>query len=120
MGTNYDRDPLDTRAQQLEKDEETARKELIRKTEIADLKKLMSSPWGRRIVWRLLEKLGPFLASYDSIAMKMAFNEGKRYMGTWLFNEIMDLCPELYMVMWSEQQEFRNGKRSGGNGEQSN
>jgi hypothetical protein len=80
----------------------------------------MSSPWGRRFMWRLLEMLGPFRGSFDPIAMKMAFNEGNRFMGTQLFNEIMALCPELYLVMWSEQQELRNGSKPDGNGVQSN
>jgi hypothetical protein len=118
MANNYD--PTDIRAQQLSKQEDAARKELIRKTEIADVKKLMSSPWGRRFMWRLLEMLGPFRGSFDPIAMKMAFNEGTRFMGTQLFNEIMSLCPELYLVMWSEQQELRNGSKPDGNGAQSN
>lgn len=114
MSSTYD--PVDLRGQQADKREADARKKVVRDTEIADVKWLMSSPRGRRMMWRLLELSGPFRLSFDTNAMKMAFNEGNRNMGNQLFNEVMTLCPELYPVMVKEQ---RNGS-SDGNGDQSN
>ena len=108
--------PTDLAGQQADKREEDARKQLARQQEIGDLKWLMSSSRGRRIVWRLLELSGPFRLSFDTNAMKMAFNEGNRNLGNQLLNEVMILCPELYPVMVREQQD---GKRDG-NGDQSN
>jgi hypothetical protein len=118
--SNYD--PTDLRGQDLEKREIEARKRVIRENENADVKWLMSSKKGRRVMWRLLELAGPFRMSFDPNAMKMAFNEGNRNLGNQLFNEVMTLCPEMYPVMVREQQDFKeqqDGKRDG-NGEQSN
>ncbi len=86
-----------------------------RDAEIADLKWLMSSKRGRRVMWRLLELSGPFRLSFTTNAMQMAFNEGNRNLGNQLFSEVMTLCPELYPVMVKEQQDERDG-----NGKQSN
>jgi hypothetical protein len=102
-------DPTDIRGQQDDKDSAEARQQLVRNTEIADVKKLMSSPWGRRFMWRLLELSGPFRLSFDRNAMQMAFAEGNRNLGNQLFSEIMLLCPELYPVMVREQQEQQDG-----------
>lgn len=108
-------DPTDLRGQQQDKQETQARKRLVREVEIADLKWLMSSKRGRRIMWRLLDLSGPFRLSFDPNAMKMAFNEGNRNLGNQLFNEVMTLCPEMYPVMTKEQKDGRDG-----NGDQSN
>ncbi len=108
-------DPTDIRAQQAEKVELDARKRVVREGEINDIKWLMSSRRGRRIMWRLLELSGPFRLSFDTNAMRMAFNEGNRNLGNQLLNEVMTLCPEQYPVMMKEQQNDRDG-----NGDQSN
>lgn len=108
-------DPTDLRGHELNKEEVEARKRLVREVETADVKWLMSSKRGRRIVWRLLDLSGPFRMSFDTNAMKMAFNEGNRNLGNLLFNEVMTLCPEMYPVMAKEQRNDRDG-----NGGQSN
>lgn len=102
-------DPIDSRERDLEKQEADSRKRLARELEIADVQWLMSSKRGRRIMWRLLELSGPFRLSFDPNAMKMAFNEGNRNLGNQLFNELMNLCPEMYPVMVKEQQNDRDG-----------
>ena len=93
---NYD--PTDIVGQREAKREDAARKKAARKAQDADLKWLMSSPRGRRIMWRLLDMSGPFKISFDTNALKMAFAEGMRNLGNQLFAEVMDLCPELYPV----------------------
>lgn len=108
-------DPTDLSGQQQDKQEIEARKRVLRQQEIGDLKWLMSSPRGRRFVWRLLDLSGPFRLSFDTNAMKMAFNEGNRNLGNQLLNEVMKLCPELYPVMVKERQDDRDS-----NGDQSN
>lgn len=102
-------DPIDERGQQVDKRELEARKQMAREQEIADIKWLMSSRRGRRLMWRLLELSGPFRMSFDTNAMRMAFNEGNRNLGNRLFHEVMTLCPETYPAMTREQQDGRDG-----------
>lgn len=119
--TSYD--PTDLRGQDKDKQEANARKRVVRETEIADVKWLMSSKKGRRFLWRLLELSGPFRLSFNSNSMTMAFNEGNRNLGNQLFSEVMTLCPEMYPVMVREQQEVKeqqDGKRDGSGDTQSN
>ena len=104
--TSYD--PIDTHAQQEGREEAEARRRLMRKQETEDLKWLMNSRRGRRIMWRWLEISGPFRLSFDANALKMAFAEGNRNLGNQLFNEVMEICPEMYPVMVKEQHDDRD------------
>jgi hypothetical protein len=109
-------DPTDLRQQDDERQKEANRIRLAGEVEALDTKWLMSSKRGRRIVWRLLEKAGVFQLSFDTNALRMAFNEGNRNYGNKLLEQINRLCPELYPVMTKEQI---NG-RSDGDGDNTN
>lgn len=96
-------DPQDIEAQQsAEANRRTARK-LDQESEESDLKWLMGSRRGRRIVWRLLAQAGVFRSSFALNAVQMAFNEGNRNFGQHTLGLIHTHCPELYPVMVKEQ-----------------
>ena len=99
--SNYD--PLDTRSRERATADTEQRNRLARDTEEADLKWLMGSKRGRRIVWRLLDRAGVFRLSFNTNAMQMAFAEGNRNEGLRVLAQIHALCPELYPVMVKEQ-----------------
>lgn len=105
--SNYD--PLDVRGQERAKADKDQRDRLARENEEADLKWLMASKRGRRIVWRQLDRAGVFRLSFNSNAMQMAFAEGNRNEGLRTLALIHTHCPELYAVMAKEQvNEQRN------------
>lgn len=101
-------DPLDLRGQEREKEDKNLRARLERENEEADLKWLMSSKRGRRVIWRLMDQAGVFRLSFNTNAMQMAFSEGNRNFGNRILAMIHTLCPELYPVMVKEQQNDRN------------
>lgn len=78
--------------------------------EADDIRRLMSSKWGRRFMCRLLDTAGVFKLSFHSNAMTMAFNEGNRNFGNRLLADITKYCPDRYMEMLKEQKqdEHRN------------
>jgi hypothetical protein len=102
-----DYDPLDLRGQEISRSEKEVREKLATENEQADIKWLMGSKRGRRIVWRLLNQSGVFRLSFNTNAMQMAFAEGNRNFGNRTFSMIHQLCPELYPVMVKEQQNDR-------------
>lgn len=111
-------DPTDLRGQELAKQDRAAKERLAKEVEDLDLKWLMSSKRGRRIVWRLLEQAGVFRLSFNTNAMSMAFAEGNRNFGNRTLAQIHTLCPELYPVMVKESA--ANGRTDDGNGNNSN
>jgi hypothetical protein len=104
--SNYD--PLDLRGQEKTKSEKEVREKISRENEEADLKWLMGSKRGRRMIWRLLDQTGVFRLSFNTNAMQMAFAEGNRNYGNRTLSLIHTLCPELYPLMVKEQQDVRN------------
>jgi hypothetical protein len=106
-------DPTDLKGQEAERDDKATRLRLLAEVEQLDVKWLMGSKRGRRIVWRLLEQAVVFKATFDTNALRMAFNEGKRFFGTRTLDLIHTSCPELYALMLKESND---GSRSDGNG----
>ena len=101
-------DPTDIPAQERAQAERATARRLSRDTEEADLKWLMGTKRGRRIVWRQLEQAGVFKISFNTNAMAMAFAEGNRNYGNKTLGMIHRACPELYPTMVREANEQRN------------
>lgn len=112
-GTVSTYDPTDLRKQEVDREAEATRLRLAAEVEELDVKWLMGSKRGRRIMWRLLEQAGVFQLSFDTNAMRMAFNEGNRNFGNRTLKLIYGTCPELFAVMLKESND---GSRSDGNG----
>ena len=103
--TNYD--PLDLDGQAKEKREQKVLARLSAENEESDLKWLMSSRRGRRIVWRILDQSGVFRTVFNTNAVQMAFNEGCRNYGLQTLAMVQNHCSELFHTM---QKEATNGR----------
>ena len=103
--SNYD--PTDLRSQEKQKTERVSREKLAKENEETDIKWLMGTKRGRRILWRLMDQSGVFRLSFNTNAMQMAFAEGNRNFGNRMLAMIHEQCPELYSVMVKEQKNDR-------------
>jgi hypothetical protein len=106
-------DPQDIEAQQSAEDKRRTARRLDQESEESDLKWLMGSRRGRRIVWRLLAQAGVFRSSFSQNSMQMAFNEGNRNFGQHTLALVHTHCPELYPVMVKEQTNGGSADNSG-------
>lgn len=68
-----------------------------------DLRWLMSSHRGRRIVWKWLENCGVFVC-IPSDPHTMAVSEGRRLIGIGLQVDVLRLCRTDYILMLTENQ----------------
>lgn len=75
--------------------------------EVLDLRAVMSSPQGRRFVWRLLDAAGVFSASYTADPNSTAYAEGRRAMGLWLMREAQTVARDPYVAMVREALELQ-------------
>ena len=98
-------DPFDLRSNDEAQAANDARAAFIAKTNVDDIKWLMSDKRGRRIVSRLLDQAGLHRPSIDTNTASMAFKEGKRWFGTLLMEEIESHCFDRYIEMLQEQQQ---------------
>lgn len=70
-----------------------------------DIKFVMDSEQGRRVVWGLLEKGQVFGTCFNVDPHITAFNEGQRNLALVLFQRIMTHCPDQYLKMAAEASE---------------
>lgn len=94
-----DHDPFDTsRPERVGQDPK-----LKKQVEANDIKWLMSSKQGRRIVWRLLDKAGVFRTSFTGNS-ETFFKEGMRNLGLFLVAEVMEHSPDAFALMLAESK----------------
>lgn len=98
-------DPLDTESADKARSDNSTRDKLAQRLEADDVKWLMSSKQGRRVVWRALDRAGVYRLSFNTNSMTMAFAEGARNEGLRLTALIHRNCPDLYPTMIKESQE---------------
>ena len=105
------RDPFDTERNALERDEiEFHRRQVFRRIEVL-LDETMRTENGRELVFNLLEMSQVNSTSFNTNALSMAFNEGRRSFGLSLQGFINR---ENYLLMLEEANERRKqqSKRS--------
>lgn len=95
-------------------EERKLQRQLEATEEEQDIRWLMGSKRGRRIVWRLLEASELFTSTFVPDALRLAFVEGKRHFGGNLLSTIHAHCPELYPVMVKERKQ--HVRRNDGDG----
>lgn len=77
----------------------------LKQREKDDIKFVMDSEQGRRIVWGLLEKGQVFGTCFNVDPNITAFNEGQRNLALVLFQRVMTHCPDQYLKMAAEASE---------------
>lgn len=97
-------DPTDLRGQAKAQQKSQLEQKAERNKEVADFKLMMSTEWGRRVVWRLLEKAGVYRLSFTSNGAFTSFNEGQRNIGLYYMDLINSHCLEEYVMMLKEQE----------------
>ena len=98
---NYD--PTDLAGQEATRAEKQDQARLGAQVEAEDIKWLMGSKRGRRIVRRMLERFGIWQSSFASDALLMAFQEGRRNEGLVLLALVTQYAPERYTEMLKEK-----------------
>ena len=96
-------DFVDIETAETEKREATAKDRAIeREHEKADFRAVMSTPRGRRVVWRLMR--GVFHDCSSNDPYEMARFLGERRQGLLLLNEVIEICPEHWLDMITDHK----------------
>lgn len=66
-----------------------------RDADMDDVRKVMATPEGRRVVWRWLAAARVFGRCYTG-SSETFYREGRREYGLQLFSEVLEACPDLY------------------------
>lgn len=83
-------------------DKQQKKAERKRRRELADIREVLTTPSGRRFYWRVMTDCGVFQRSFTGEVNTTMFNEGRRSIGNWLFNELMDANPNMFAQLSNE------------------
>jgi hypothetical protein len=78
------------------------REKLRRDGELADLRSVLATIEGRRLVWRLLGKFKWGQTTFDENPAQMAFNVGMQNAGNYLMSEIVEADQSKLLLMMQE------------------
>ena len=73
-----------------------------RREEIKDIIAVMQTAQGRRWVWRLLCKARIFSSPYAGSTNDTMMNLGEHNFGLFVMTEVIDACPDSYLLMQKE------------------
>lgn len=73
-----------------------------RTQELDDFRFILSTPSGRRVIWRYLSLVGVFQSSFTGHSETTIFNEGRRDVGLRLLADVMESDPKAYILMTAE------------------
>jgi len=82
------------------------RERRARERELSDVKAVMSTVEGRRFVWSILAKSGISKTSFTGNSWTY-FNEGMRNLGLIVQSDVLEACPEAYLVAMQEAKTYQ-------------
>ncbi len=75
-----------------------------REREVDDLRAVVATPEGRRVMWRMLEHCGVFRSTFTGHGARDAFNEGARNVGLFVMGELAEAEPDVITTMLKESK----------------
>ena len=79
-----------------------------RRQELNDIRTVLSTISGRRLLWRMMEQCKTFSSVMDNSAAKVTYNAGKQDLGHFIMAEIVEADENLLFKMMKEQ---KNGEK---------
>lgn len=81
-----------------------------RERDLDDLRAVLDTQPGLRLMWRILKEAGVFMTSFTGEAPSTFFNEGRREIGLRILADIIDVRPDAYlnMVKMTKREETEN------------
>lgn len=69
------------------------------------IRTLMDTTAGRAYMHAVLERCHVFASSFNTDSLNMAFAEGERNIGLQFLRDVMQACPDMYVLMMREANE---------------
>jgi len=78
------------------------KEDYLREDEIEDMRIVLSTPSGRRTIWRYLSLCGMFKHGFETDARFETFLSGQRNIGSRIMVDIQDVDPGLFGALMKE------------------
>lgn len=80
---------------------ESERKRVARDLELDDLRSVLKTDAGRRVIWRLLTKCRTFESVFEQ-SSKIYYNAGAQDLGHFIMSEIVEANEDFLLIMMKE------------------
>ena len=97
-------DPIEVKKQKEAEDKFKRDKKL----KISDLRQVLSTPEGRRTIWRIIEDAKVMAEGFSLNALEMAKWQGERYIGIRLLSDVEISKPGVFYQMFCEAKAKSN------------
>lgn len=81
--------------------------DMIRDKQLNDVRVVLNTPHGRRLLWRIMEKCKTFGSVWEPSA-KIHYNAGQQDLGHFLLSEVTEADEELLFQMMKENKKGDN------------
>lgn len=78
-----------------------------RELELADLRHILGSPQGRRVIWRILKHCRVFSSVFNHSGSMTYYNAGMQDVGHFIQAEVIEAKKEAYFEMMREHEKGR-------------
>lgn len=84
-----------------------------RELELEDLRFVLGTPQGRRMIWRYLSRCGVYQTSFSENTNTTYFREGERNIGLVIHAEALEASSDLFLKMMQEAESEKNKSQKG-------
>lgn len=81
---------------------DAAKHKLERKRELEDLRAVLETKEGRRLLWRIVSRCNPYSSIRHTNALVMSAMAGERDLATWIIREIITADKAYWLTMQQE------------------
>lgn len=74
----------------------------VAERDLEDIRRVMSTPYGRRVIWRVLTECKVFGTVLHPSGSMTYYNSGRQDLGHWLMGEIVEAGEELLFNVMKE------------------
>lgn len=99
---------MDNAASEKKVKKMVGREERLAHRQHDDMKYMLSTVNGRRVLWRILEKCGVFRSVHHPSGSQVYYNAGQQDVGHFVLTMILDAEPKKFLDMQLEAKDYEN------------
>lgn len=84
------------------------REERLNHRQLDDLKAVLGSIHGKRLLWRIMSECAPFTSPLHSSGSQLYYNVGRQDIGRFIMDAVLSADPNKFLEMQIEAKDYEN------------
>lgn len=99
---------MDNAASEKQVKKMVSREERLNHRFADDMKSVLSSIQGKRVIWRLMSQCGTFKSVHHPSGSQVYYNAGQQDIGHFIMTLVLDAEPKKFLEMQIEAKDYEN------------